>query len=66
MAKYQLVVGNIGTVLDTDNGFEANTEFKLYQSQSIMGYGRAAHEDVTLFEDAEPISEHIGLNGTED
>lgn len=57
--KYQTIVGNIGTVYDGDNGFEARKLFHTYRSQSQRLYGRASGEPVTLFEDDEPILEYI-------
>lgn len=53
MPKYQVVVGNIGTVVDTDDFGEAKDAFADYEQRSLTGSGRAAGEEVTLFEDGE-------------
>lgn len=60
MARYQLIVGNIGTVLDTDNGFTANAEFMRCRRESLAGIGRVSGESVTLMLDCEPAREHVG------
>lgn len=53
MPKYQVVVGNIGTVVDTDDFGEAKNVFADYEQKSLTGSGRAAGQEVTLFEDGE-------------
>lgn len=53
MHKYTVVVGNLGTVVDTDSVREARKAFDYYASQSQFGLGRAADEPVTLFCDGE-------------
>lgn len=60
MAKYQVIVGNIGTVYDGDNGFEANKQYNSYIGQSKAKFGRAAGETVTLMKDDDIHKEHIG------
>lgn len=56
--KYQVIVGNIGTVADTDNRRAAFDCFLRYVDNSKSGYGREANEPVTLMEDGNPIHEH--------
>lgn len=51
---FSVVVGNIGTVCSTDSQVEAKGCFDEYVQQSLMTKGRAAGEDVTMFQD-----EHI-------
>ena len=58
MNKYQVVVGNIGTVYDGDDYDEALENFNEYSEQSKQQYGRAAGEQVTLFEDGEIRTEN--------
>ena len=58
--RYQVIVGNIGTVCDTNCPIEANTAWGEYRRQSLSGYGRAAHEDVTKLRDGEIVMEHFG------
>lgn len=60
MDKYELIVGNIGTVYTGDDRAEADRLFDHYVAQSKSERGRAGGEDVTLFEDGEPIREHTG------
>ena len=58
--KYQVIVGNVGTVLDTDNGAQANVQFGQWRTASKEGWGRAGGEQVTLMKDGEPKREHAG------
>jgi len=57
--KYQVVVGNIGHVLDSDNGREAMRTYREYIRQSKAEYGRASGEPVTLFADGEIRAEYF-------
>lgn len=56
MGKYQVIVGNIGTVYDGDDYNAAKMEYNDYRSASLQGYGRAAGEEVTMFDDGEIAS----------
>jgi hypothetical protein len=58
--RFEVIVGNIGSVELTDNYGDACKAYGEYKSQSINGYGRASREDVTLFDGGEPRLEHIG------
>ena len=58
--KYQVIVGNVGTVLDTDKVTEARKTFKEYVAQSKTNTGRAGAEDVTVMKDGEPWLEFRG------
>jgi len=51
--KHQILVGNIGTVRDTDSHKEALSAFREYKAQSKEGYGRASGEPVTWLQDGE-------------
>ena len=53
--KYQLLVGNIGTVASTDSENAAMGEYKFYVEASKSLSGRAGGEEVTLFEDGDII-----------
>ncbi len=57
--KYQVIVGNIGTVCDTDSLVEAKHTFREYVRQSEKGYGRSAGEPVTIMDSNEPYKEYI-------
>lgn len=59
MEKFQVIVGNIGTVIDTNSRREAEATYNEYVKQSESGHGRAGGESVTLWEDGDPIDEHI-------
>lgn len=52
--KYQVIVGNIGTVYDGESPIEANKAWGEYKKQSGTGVGRAAGEIVTLMKNGEP------------
>jgi len=55
--KYQIIVGNVGTIVDTDNGFNAIAEYNRAIARSKTGSGREYREDVTLMRDGEPVRE---------
>ena len=57
MARYQVIVGNIGTVYDGDSVDEAERVYQEYKSQSQSKHGRAAGETVTLMECDELVAE---------
>jgi hypothetical protein len=59
--RFEVVVGNIGSVYTGSNPVEAADTFEDYMKQSKSGRGRAAGEDVVLFEDGEITIEHIGV-----
>lgn len=59
-ADFEVLVGNIGTVLTTEDEVEARNTFEAYVSKSESAYGRASGESVTLMKDGEPIDEHEG------
>lgn len=60
MPTYEVIVGNIGTVLNTHNGFDAYREYQTYCGISKRNEGRAAGEPVTLMKDGEPVREYAG------
>lgn len=60
--RYQVIVGNIGTVYAGPSKRKANAAFKEYVELSRQNYGRAAGESVTYFDDEEVIDEYYGTN----
>jgi hypothetical protein len=60
MAKrvYEVLVGNVGTVLTTNSLRQAQGVYRDYVAASKAGVGRAAGEAVGLFCDGEPIREY--------
>lgn len=58
--RFEVVVGNIGSVELTDNYGAARKVYGEYRKQSLEGYGRASGEDVALLDDGEPRLEHLG------
>lgn len=55
---YQVIVGNIGTVIETTERETAQWTFEEYATMSRNGYGRAAGEPVTMMENGEIILEY--------
>ncbi len=66
MAMYQVIVGNVGLVVDTDNKAEANVAFRQYVNNSKNNIGMASGETVTLMVDGELDLEHFGDNDRTD
>jgi hypothetical protein len=58
--RYQVIVGNIGTVYDGTSKVNALKDFEEYKEQSESGVGRAGGENVVLFENGEPIKQFTG------
>tara|TARA_R110000744_G_C19182589_1_gene542896 strand:- start:11 stop:229 length:219 start_codon:yes stop_codon:yes gene_type:complete len=58
--KYQVIVGNIGTVYDGNNKDEAEADYTKYVKDSCMEYGRASLEPVIMLKDDEPLFEYEG------
>ena len=63
--KYEVIVGNIGTVYLGSSLMEANAAWGEYKRQSKANYGRAAGESVAFFKDGELVREFIGSVDTE-
>jgi transcriptional regulator of NAD metabolism len=66
--KYEVVVGNIGTISAKDRN-DAIKTYREYVKQSKCGKGRAAGEAVCIIEDGEPMPkfDYLGtLNLNED
>lgn len=61
MPRYQVVVGNVGTVTNTDSLKQAREEFNLYVHYSILGIGNYGGESVTFWAGGEPTREHDPL-----
>ena len=58
--EYEVIVGNIGSVYTTTNKYLAQQEFECWVHASKQKFGRASGEQVTLFENGEPLEEHHG------
>ena len=61
--KYEVYVGNIGTVLRTNSRKDAQYAFDTYVEASKSGSGRAAFEPVALLENGEMIKDYEGEQG---
>lgn len=48
--RYRVIVGNIGTVADTDSFMEAKRVYSEYRKDSLSGSGRGSGESVVLFD----------------
>ena len=57
-ANLEIVVANIGTVYQCRSSKMAIKYYNEWKRLSKSGYGRAAHEDVTLFRDGEIYREY--------
>lgn len=60
--RYEVIVGNVGTVYDGTGKTIAKTAYLRYVKVSLSGAGRAGGEGVVLMEDGEIIAEHYGEN----
>jgi hypothetical protein len=58
--KWEVIVGNVGTVYEGSNGFKARQEYSAYVAISKKNTGRAGGESVFLMKNGEPDVEHIG------
>ena len=63
--RYQVIVGNIGTVYDGDSWNEAKKTYGEYKRISQSGVGRAGGESVTLMDGEEIKYEHFGDQDTD-
>jgi len=64
--RYEVTVGNIGMVYSGMNFDVADKTFDEYVELSKSNYGRAAGEQVALWENGEPLFEHEGTFSDED
>ena len=60
--RYEVTVGNVGTVYTGDDKKKALKDYAAYVSISIKGTGRAGGESVYLLDDGELAQEFIGSN----
>lgn len=58
--RYEITVGNVGTVYRSEDKREAVALFGDYRRRSQGGVGSFAGEPVTLWCDGEPIREYAG------
>lgn len=59
--RYEVIVGNIGTVYSGNNFMQASAKFAAYVKLSKADSGRASGESVTLLDHDEIKREHVGL-----
>jgi hypothetical protein len=64
--RWEVVVGNVGTVFDGTRESAARQTYKDYVIKSKSNNGRAGGEDVTLMKNGEPVAEHFGTNQNEE
>ena len=57
---WEIVVQNVGIVLQTDNGRVAREHFAEYVQRSKAHTGRAAGEGVCLYFNGDIVSEYVG------
>lgn len=57
---YEVMVGNVGTVITTTSMVRARTAYDKYVDLSRTHTGRASGEEVVLMRNGEPIAEHMG------
>jgi len=60
MPKYEVIVGNIGTVHTCNNPVDACRVYGDYKKQSEANIGRASGESVVVMEDHEFYMEYVG------
>lgn len=58
--RYEVIVGNVGTVHDSVYQRDAEQVYVDYVARSQNGLGRAAWESVILMVDGEIVQEHTG------
>lgn len=58
MAKYEVTVGNIGTVHEGHTSSQAWQCYGEYKARSELGVGRGGHEPVAIFRDGELLACH--------
>jgi hypothetical protein len=61
--RFEVIVGNIGTVYDGASRKDANTTFNVYVELSQRQTGRAAGENVTMLIDGDIVKEFDGKLG---
>lgn len=59
MNKFEVIVGNIGSVYGGNNYMQAMAKFSMYVKQSKDGYGRGGNEPVTLMRNGEIRCEYL-------
>ncbi len=59
-ARYEVVVGNVGTVYVGNDVQRARETMQTYIEQSKSHVGRAGDENVTLFKSGDIVDEYIG------
>jgi hypothetical protein len=59
-ARYEVIVGNIGSVYSGGFYDSSLDAFTIYKNKSINGVGRASGESVTIMRDGDIHREYIG------
>ena len=57
---YEVIVSNLGKVLEGNNSVKANSAYNTYVSQSKRGYGRVAGESVDMYRNGEIVKQYTG------
>lgn len=57
---YEVIVSNVGKVLEGNNAFKANSAYHTYVGLSKRNEGRVAGETITLFRNGEVVKEFTG------
>lgn len=63
LPRYEVIVGNVGTVYSGDDTGRAYKTYWEYVSLSKTGHGRAGAEGVSLLVDNEPVHEYFPVFG---
>lgn len=58
MSRYEIIVENVGKVLETESEPEARTIFGIYTLRSKLNQGACAGKAVSLWKDGEPLEKH--------
>lgn len=64
--RFEVIVGNIGTVYSGNDYDLACSKFHSYVKQAKAHHGRAAGEDVTMLDDSEVRLSHVGYMTKQD
>lgn len=60
MARYEVIVGNVGTVYDGPSKREAQKKFALYKKQSHVRGSRVFNEDIIILRNGDIYKDHEG------
>ena len=57
---YEVIVSNLGKVLEGSNAFKANSVYNQYVGMSKRNYGRVAGESVDMYRNGEIVKQFTG------